>query len=92
MCVFRHVAVKNYSANYFDGQKLMKEEGIVLKGTVIDCFPNAMFKVKLETGQEVLATICGKIRKFSIRISLNDNVLVELSPYDLTRGRIIRRA
>ncbi len=69
----------------------MKEEGIQLEGTVVEAFPNAMFKVKLENNVEVLASICGKIRKFSIRILPQDKVIVELSPYDLTRGRILRR-
>lgn len=69
----------------------MKEEGLSLEGVVVDSYPNAMFKVKLDSGQEVLATICGKIRKFSIRISVQDRVVVELSPYDLSRGRITRR-
>lgn len=70
----------------------MKEEGIQLEGVVLECFPNAMFKVQLvENKAEVLATICGKIRKFSIRILPQDRVIVELSPYDLKRGRIIRR-
>jgi translation initiation factor IF-1 len=69
----------------------VKEEGIQLEGTVVEAFPNAMFKVKLENNVEVLASICGKIRKFSIRILPQDKVIVELSPYDLTRGRILRR-
>lgn len=69
----------------------MKEEGIQLEGTVVEAFPNAMFKVQLENNIEVLASICGKIRKFSIRILPQDRVIVELSPYDLSRGRILRR-
>lgn len=70
----------------------MKEEGIQLEGEVIEAFPNAMFKIKLaDNNAEVLASVCGKIRKFSIRILPRDRVIVELSPYDLTRGRIIRR-
>lgn len=69
----------------------MKEEGIQLEGTVVEAFPNAMFKVLLENNIEVLASICGKIRKFSIRILPQDRVIVELSPYDLKRGRILRR-
>lgn len=69
----------------------MKEEGIQLEGTVVEAFPNAMFKIKLENNANVLASICGKIRKFSIRILPQDRVIVELSPYDLTRGRILRR-
>lgn len=69
----------------------MKEEGVLLEGVVTEAFPNATFKIKLENNIEVLCGICGKIRKFNIRITVGDTVLVELSPYDLTRGRIIRR-
>jgi translation initiation factor IF-1 len=70
---------------------IVKEEGVQLEGVVVEAFPNAMFKVKLENGVEVLSTVCGKIRKFSIRILPHDRVVVELSPYDLSRGRILRR-
>jgi translation initiation factor IF-1 len=69
----------------------MKEEGLVFEGVVVEAFPNAMFNVQLHNGVVVLATICGKIRKFAIRILPQDKVLVELSPYDLKRGRILRR-
>jgi translation initiation factor IF-1 len=70
----------------------VKEDGIQLEGIVEEAFPNAMFKVKLvDNNAEVLASICGKIRKFCIRILPGDKVIVELSPYDLTRGRILRR-
>ena len=69
----------------------MKEEGLQIEGVVVESFPNAMFKVKLDNGSEVLATISGKIRKNFIRILIHDRVLLELSPYDLSRGRIIRR-
>lgn len=69
----------------------MKEDGVQVEGEVLEAFPNAMFKVKIENGVEVLASICGKIRKFQIRILPRDRVIVELSPYDLTRGRILRR-
>lgn len=70
----------------------MKEDGIQLEGIVEEAFPNAMFKIKLvDNDAEVLASICGKIRKFCIRILPGDRVLVELSPYDLKRGRILRR-
>ena len=70
----------------------MKEDGIQLDGIVEEAFPNAMFKIKLvDNDAEVLASICGKIRKFCIRILPGDRVLVELSPYDLKRGRILRR-
>jgi translation initiation factor IF-1 len=60
-------------------------------GTVEEALPNAMFKVKLDTGHEVLAHISGKMRMYYIRILLGDRVQVELSPYDLTRGRITYR-
>ncbi len=68
-----------------------KEKGIVLEGEVVEALPNGMFRVKLETGQEVLAHIAGKLRVNFIRILPGDRVKVELSPYDLTRGRIIYR-
>lgn len=68
-----------------------KEEGILMNGTVLEASRNAMFRVRLETGQEVLTHVSGKIRKFFIRILPGDTVAVELSPYDLTRGRIMHR-
>ena len=68
-----------------------KEEGILMNGTVLEALRNAMFRVRLETGQEILAHVSGKIRKFFIRILPGDTVTVEMSPYDLTRGRIIHR-
>ena len=70
---------------------MAKKDVIDAKGTVVDAQPNAMFKVKLETGIEGLAHISGKIRMNYIRILPGDKVKVELSPYDLTRGRIIWR-
>jgi len=72
-------------------QEKYKEKGIVLEGTVEEALPNAMFRVKLDTGHEVLAHVSGKIRVHFIRILPGDRVKVELSPYDLTRGRIIYR-
>jgi translation initiation factor IF-1 len=68
-----------------------KEKGIVVEGTVEEALPNAMFRVKLDTGHEVLAHVSGKMRMHFIRILPGDRVKVELSPYDLTRGRIIFR-
>ncbi|MEV6348267.1 translation initiation factor IF-1 [Actinoplanes sp. NPDC051851] len=65
--------------------------GIELEGTVVECMRNAMFKVELQNGHTVLAHISGKIRKHYIKILPFDRVLVELSPYDLTRGRILFR-
>ena len=70
---------------------MAKKDVIEAMGTVVDAQPNAMFKVKLENGFEVLAHISGKIRMNYIRILPGDKVKVELSPYDLTRGRIIWR-
>lgn len=68
-----------------------KKDVIEVSGVVMESLPNAQFKVKLETGQDILAHISGKIRKHYIRVLLGDVVKVELSPYDLTRGRIIYR-
>ena len=66
-------------------------KGIETEGTVVECLRNATFKVELQNGHNVLAHISGKIRKNYIKILPYDRVLVELSPYDLTRGRIIFR-
>jgi len=70
---------------------MAKNSNIEVVGTVVDALPNANFKVQLENGFEVLATISGKIRMNYIRILPGDKVKVELSPYDLTRGRITWR-
>jgi translation initiation factor IF-1 len=69
----------------------VKEETIEMDATVVEPLPNAMFKVRLKTGQDVLAYTSGKMRKFYIRILIGDQVRVELSPYDLSRGRITFR-
>lgn len=71
---------------------MSKEEAIEVEGNVIEPLPNAMFKVELDNGHVVLAHISGKMRKYYIRILPGDRVTVELSPYDLTRGRITYRA
>jgi len=71
---------------------MSKEEAIQVDGTVLEPLPNAMFRVKLDNGHEVLAHISGKMRMFYIKIIPGDKVTVELSPYDLTRGRITYRA
>lgn len=71
--------------------KLAAEDKIEFEGDVTEALPNAMFTVKLESGLEVLATISGKMRKHYIRILPGDRVKVELSAYDLTRGRITYR-
>jgi translation initiation factor IF-1 len=72
-------------------QAPQKEEGIQVEGTVIEPLPNAMFRVELDNGHRVLAHISGKMRMHYIRILPGDRVLVELSPYDLTRGRVVYR-
>ncbi|HNT56319.1 MAG TPA: translation initiation factor IF-1 [Syntrophales bacterium] len=71
---------------------MAKEEAIVVEGKVIEPLPNAMFRVELDNGHRVLAHISGKMRMHFIKILPGDTVTVELSPYDLTRGRIIYRA
>lgn len=71
---------------------MAKEDGIEVEGTVVETLPNAMFRVELEDGHLVLAHISGKMRKYYIKIVNGDRVTVELSPYDLTRGRITFRA
>ena len=68
-----------------------KEDAIVLEGTVVEPLPNAMFKVELENGHQVLAHSSGKMRMHRIRILPGDRVQVEITPYDLTRGRITYR-
>ena len=68
-----------------------KQEAIEVEGTVVEALPNATFRVELANGHRVLAHISGKIRKHYIRILPGDMVLIELSPYDLSRGRIVYR-
>ena len=70
---------------------MSKEEGIETEGTVIDVLPGTMFRVKLQNGTAVLAHISGKMRKNYIRILTGDQVTVEMTPYDLTKGRIVYR-
>ena len=69
----------------------MAKDVIEIEGEVLEALPNAMFRVKLDTGQEMIAHVSGKIRKNFIRILLGDRVRVELSPYDLNRGRTTYR-
>ncbi len=70
---------------------MAKQDVIEISGLVVDTLPNAQFKVKLENGHEILAHVSGKIRMHYIRILPGDRVTVEISPYDLTRGRITFR-
>ena len=69
----------------------MAEETITLDGKIVEALPNPMFRVELENGHTVLAYLSGKMRKYYIRVLLGDRVKVEMSPYDLTRGRITYR-
>ncbi len=70
---------------------MAKEDAIEVQGTILETLPNAMFRVELENGHKVLAHISGKMRMHFIKILPGDKVTVELSPYDLTRGRITYR-
>jgi translation initiation factor IF-1 len=83
--------VATYGASQAKLQALPKNDAIEMDGTVVDALPNTQFKVKLDNGHELLAYTGGKMRKFRIRILLGDRVRVEMSPYDLTRGRISYR-
>ena len=67
------------------------QDKIEVEGTVIEALPDTQFKVRLDNGHEILAYLSGKMRKYYIRILLGDRVRVEMSPYDLTRGRIVYR-
>ncbi len=71
---------------------MAKEEAIQMEGTVTETLPNTMFRVELENGHTVIAHISGKMRKHYIRIMTGDKVTVELTPYDLEKGRIVYRA
>ena len=71
---------------------MAKEEPIQMEGTVVDTLPNTMFRVELENGHQVSAHISGKMRKHYIRILTGDKVTVELTPYDLSKGRIVYRS
>ncbi len=70
---------------------MAKEGTFKVEGEIIDVLPNATFKVKLENGVEVLSYVSGKMRQHEIRILMGDRVDVEMTPYDLSRGRIVRR-
>jgi translation initiation factor IF-1 len=73
------------------GNNMPRQDSIEVEGRVIEPLPNAMFRVEVEGGHKVLAHISGKMRINFIKILPGDRVLIELSPYDLTRGRIVRR-
>jgi translation initiation factor IF-1 len=69
----------------------MAKDAIEMQGTVKECFPNTTFRVLMDNGHEVLAYLAGKMRRFYIRVLPGDQVIVEISPYDLSKGRIVRR-
>jgi len=73
------------------GEDMSKEETIKMEGTIIEAYPNAMFRVELVNGFKILAHVSGRMRKNFIRLVPGDKVIVELTPYDLTKGRIIYR-
>ena len=87
----RRAAVEYHPAVPDDGEALTKEEKIEVEGEVTESLPNTMFRVMLDNGHEVLGHISGRMRRHYIRILPGDRVKVELSPYDLTRGRITYR-
>lgn len=81
--------VQTYSS---DSEAMAKKDGVIeIEGQVVEALPNAMFRVELTNGHKVLAHISGKMRQHYIRILPGDRVIVELTPYDLTRGRIVYR-
>ncbi len=82
---------RNLAKTTTEGPRGGKPDAIEVTGTVIEALPNAMFKVELENEHVVLAHISGKMRRYFIRILRGDKVMVELSPYDLTRGRLVYR-
>jgi len=82
----------HYLSSYIDEKSLMaKEEALQMDGTVLETLPNTMFRVELENGHVVTAHISGRMRKHYIRIMTGDKVTVEMTPYDLEKGRIVYR-
>jgi len=69
----------------------MAKEGIEMNGVILECYPNTSFRVKCDNGHELLAYLAGKLRRHYIRVLPGDKVIVEISPYDLSQGRIVRR-
>jgi translation initiation factor IF-1 len=89
--VFVHAAKRGRQLTSNGETYMAKEEPIQVQGKVVETLPNAMFRVELENGHQILAHISGKMRMHFIKILPGDTVTVELSPYDLTRGRITYR-
>ena len=90
-CFFREPMARTEDDKKKNDSGNSKEDAIEVMATVIEPLPNAMFRVELENKHQVLAHVSGKMRKNFIRILAGDKVAVELSPYDLTRGRIVYR-
>lgn len=85
------VAARDHDETSLTKESMAKEEKITLEAEVTEALPDAMFRVKLQNGQEILAYVSGKMRKFFIRILPGDKVTIEMSPYDMTKGRITFR-
>ena len=84
-------APRLFATDIWKRDRLAKEELLEMRGQVVELLPNAMFRVRLENGHEVLGHTAGKMRKNRIRVLTGDEVLVEMTPYDLTKGRITYR-
>ena len=85
------MAMKKKKKKKTSDSQIQKEDILVVKGEVVECLPQTKFRVLLETGQEIIAYNAGRLNKFRIKITLGDKVDVELSIYDLTKGRIVKR-
>ena len=85
------MAMKKKKKKKTSDSQVPKEDILVVKGEVVECLPQTKFRVLLETGQEIIAYNAGRLNKFRIKITLGDKVDVELSIYDLTKGRIVKR-
>jgi len=91
-CTLKKVVHNKPTINFNSIKKMPKEDSIEMEGRVLDTLPNTMFRVKLENGHVVTAHISGRMRKHYIRILTGDKVTVQLTPYDLTKGRITYRS
>jgi translation initiation factor IF-1 len=87
-CTSAQIEYKEVGNPLTEGEKRQRLE---VNGTVVEALPNAMFRVNLDTGQQVLAYLSGRMRRYYIKVLLGDRVRVELSPYDLEKGRIVYR-
>ncbi len=90
-CISNESRVTIHKIRKYETGQMVKKDTIRLQAKVTDALPNAMFKVELENGHKILAHVSGKMRMHYIRILPGDTVIVEMSPYDLNRGRIVLR-